>query len=49
MYNEAIETYMVDAEFIKGGKTNLILEDADGNQTIFALDIKYHNYEITKQ
>ncbi len=49
VYNEAIETYMVDAEFIKGGKTNLILEDADGNQTIFALDIKYHNYEITKQ
>ena len=49
VYNEALEEYMVNAEFKKAGKTNIILEDSSGNKTIFEIDIKNHDYDINKK
>lgn len=48
-YNEGIEDYMVNAEFKKAGKTNIILEDPKGNKTIFEIDIKNNTYDINKK
>lgn len=49
VYDDNIEDYMVNAAFYKAGKTNLILEDANGDTTVYALEIGYSNYEINKQ
>ncbi len=48
-YDEGLEDYVVDAEFKRAGKTNLILEDTNGNKTIFELDIKSNSYDINKK
>lgn len=48
-YDENLEEYLIQAEFSKGGKTNLILEDSDNNKTIYEIDIKRNSYEITKK
>ncbi len=49
VYNESLEDYVVNAEFQKTGKTNLILEDSTGNKTIFEIDIKDSSYDINKK
>ena len=48
-YNEGIEDYMVNAEFKKAGKTNIILEDSNGNKEVYEIDIKSHSYDINKK
>ena len=48
-YNEGLEDYVVDAEFKKAGKTNLILEDSNGNKTIYEIDVKTNTYDIVKK
>ena len=48
-YDESLEDYKVNAEFTKAGKTNLILEDQEGNKTIYEIDIKSHSYDINKK
>ena len=48
-YEEGIEDYMVNAEFIKTGKTNIILEDSNGNQEVFEIEIKDNRYDIHKK
>ena len=48
-YISAIEEYSVEAEFKKGGKTKLILEDKTGNKTIFSLDIKRDSFDIERE
>ena len=48
-YNENIESWMVDAGFRRGGRTNLILEDAHGGKTVYELDIGYSNFTVTKK
>ena len=48
-YDEALEDYIVNAEFKKAGKTNIILEDSKGNKTIFEIDIKSNSYDINKK
>lgn len=48
-YNEAIEEFMVNAKFNRAGKTNVILEDSNGNKTVFAIDVKNDRYNITKK
>lgn len=48
-YYDGIEGYMVNAEFKRAGKTNLVLEDSNGNKTIFELEIDYNTYKITKK
>ena len=49
MRNEGIEDYMVNAEFKKAGKTNIILEDSNGNKEVFEIDIKINSYVINKK
>ena len=49
VYDDGLEDYMVNAEFKKTGKTNLILEDSNGNKTIFEIDIKSNSYNINKR
>jgi len=48
-YDESLEDYKVNAEFTRAGKTNLILEDKEGNKTIYEIDIKSHSYDINKK
>lgn len=45
-YNDAVEDYMVNAELVRGGKTNLILEDSLGNRTVYEVTIGYDFVEI---
>ena len=49
VYDENIEDYMVNAELKKAGKTNLILEDSNGNKIIFEVNIKNSTYDIKKK
>lgn len=48
-YDEGIEDYLVTAEFTRGGKSNLVLEDSDGNKTTFKLEVNYNKYSIDKK
>jgi len=48
-YSEGIEDYMVNAEFKKSGKTNIILEDSNGNKEVFEIDVKNNSYDINKK
>ena len=48
-YNAQIEDYMVNAEFIQGGRTELILADSAGNQTVFELNIGYSSFDIRRK
>ena len=48
-YDESLEDYKVDAKFKRAGKTNLILEDTNGNKTIYEIDIKRNTCDITKK
>ena len=49
IYDESLEDFSVNAEFKKAGKTNLILEDPNGNKTIFEINIKNNSYDINKK
>jgi hypothetical protein len=46
IYNEAIEDYMVRAQFVKSGTTNLVLTDANGKKTVFHLIVEPDTYDI---
>lgn len=48
-YDESLEDYKVNAEFTRAGKTNLILEDQEGNKTIYEIDIKNNDFDINKK
>ena len=48
-YDESLEEYKVEAEFKRAGITNLVLEDSNGNKTIYEIDIKRNTYNITKK
>ena len=48
-YDESLEDYKVDAEFKRAGITNLVLEDSNGNKTIYEIDVKRNTYKITKK
>ena len=48
VYNESIEDYLLNANLVKGGKTNLILEDAKGSRTVYEVDISYNSFDIRK-
>ena len=48
-YDEDIEDYIVEAEFKRAGITNLILEDSNGNKTIYEIDVKRNTYDINKK
>jgi len=46
VYEAALEDYMVNAEFVKAGTTNIILEDANGNKTVYEIVIREDSYDI---
>ena len=48
-YDESLEDYRVNAEFKRAGITNLVLEDSNGNKTIYEIDVKRNTYKITKK
>lgn len=48
-YNEGAEIYIVNAEFTKAGKTNLVLVDENGNKTIFELNVGSNTFDINKK
>ena len=48
-YDESLEDYRVNAEFRRAGITNLVLEDSNGNKTIYEIDVKRNTYKITKK
>ena len=48
-YNENLEDYAIEAEFRRAGITNLILEDSNGNKTVYEIDVKHNTYDITKK
>lgn len=48
-YDEGFEDYFIEAEFRHSGKTELILEDANGNETKFDLVIKRDTYELNEK
>lgn len=45
-YNEGLEEYVITGEFTKAGKTNLIIENNNGERQIYNINIKYDTYEI---
>lgn len=47
-YIDGFEDYVVTGEFTKAGKTNLILEDENGNKQVYSIDISYDTYNIEK-
>lgn len=48
VYDDNLEDYRVDAEFKKAGKTKLVLEDTEGNKTIYDIDIKRDSFNLKK-
>ncbi|MCR5061452.1 MAG: hypothetical protein K6A80_10625 [Saccharofermentans sp.] len=48
VYEENIESYMVNAELIKTGDTKLILEAPDGSRKVFDLTIERNSYQISE-
>ena len=39
----------MDAEFKKAGKTKIVLEDTEGNKTIYDIDIKRDSFDLKKE
>lgn len=48
-YDESLEDYKINAEFTRTGKTNLIIEDSNGNREVYEIDIKSDSYNINKK
>ena len=48
-YDENNEIYLINAEFKKAGKTNLILVDENGHKTIFELTVGNNTFNINKK
>ena len=49
VYDEAMEEYMLNADFKRGGKTKLILEAPDGSKSVFDLDIQYSSFDVSEE
>ena len=49
IYLNNIEDYIIKVDFVKEGKTKIILEDATGNKKIYNLDIKRDTYKISEE
>ena len=48
-YDDGLEDYVIEAEFNRAGKTNLILEDLNGNKEVYEINIKSNSYDINKK
>ena len=48
-YDESLEDYKINEEFKRSGKTNVIIEDSNGNREVYEIDIKRNSYDINKK
>lgn len=48
-YDEKLGCYLVNGSFTRDGETQLILEAADGTQTVFRLVVENSSYTLVKQ
>ena len=48
-YEEGIEDYLIEGDFKKAGKTNLILVDENGNKTVFEISIESDTFDLNKK
>jgi hypothetical protein len=48
-YDEKLGCYLVNGAFTRDGETQLILEAADGTQTVFRLVVENSSYTLVKQ
>lgn len=48
-YEKEIDDYLIEGNFKKAGKTNLVLMDENGNKTIFELNIGNDNFMLHKK
>ena len=48
-YDEGLEDYVINGAFTKAGKTNMILEDGNGEKIIYTIDLSYDTYSIEKE
>lgn len=48
-YDKNFEGYVVNASFIRGGKTDLIVVDENGNKTAYELNVSSSTYSISKK
>ena len=48
-YENAIECWMVHAEFKKAGKTEFVLESPNGTKQVFEIDIKRDTYSVKEK
>ena len=48
-YEDSIETWMVHADFKKSGKTEFVLESADGKKMVFDILIRRNTYTIKEK
>ena len=49
VYEKNIDDYMVNAEFKKAGKTDVVLEAPNGEKSTYEIDIKDHTYSVNKK
>ena len=49
IYENGIEDWMVQADFKRSGKTELVLESPDGEKTIFDVSIRRDKYDIEEK
>ncbi len=49
VFEKNIDDYMVNAEFKKAGKAELVLESPKGEKEIYEIDIKDHTYSVNKK
>ena len=47
-YDEDLENYVVNGAFTKAGKTNIILEDGNGEKIIYTIDVSCATYNIER-
>ena len=49
VFEKNIDDYMINAEFKKAGKAELVLESPKGEKEIYEIDIKDHTYSVNKK
>ncbi len=49
VFEKDIDDYMVNAEFKKAGKAELVLESPKGEKNTYEIDIKDHTYSVNKK
>ena len=49
VFEKNIDDYMVNAEFKKAGKTEVVLEAPNGEKNTYEIDIKDHTYSVNKK